>query len=579
MHDMVIKNGRVVDGTGAEPFIADVAVDGGTVVEVGRSLGGARRVVDAEGRVVMPGWVDIHSHYDAQATWDQLLSPSCWHGVTTSIFGNCGVGFAPIRKGDEPYLMNLMSGVEDIPEAVLAEGIDFCWESYAGYLDTLSRLPRVMDVGSQIPHGALRYYVMGARGADPLERPTPAEEQEMGRLVEEALRAGALGFTTSRTLKHRTGDGRNVPTLHAQRDELLAIAQGMRRAGTGVFEVNSDFEEGEFEFLREVSVVAQRPLSILIVQVRDHPDRWRQTLRKIEAAHTEDLPVVGQTSVKLIGVQLGLETSINPFTNHATWKELQHLTPAARFDALKNDAALRARLVHEQPPAPPPPLTPGFFEITFEVTDPHSYEPTPDRSIAAQARERGTSPWQLALDILLSNDGQGMLAFANENYCEGNLDAVREMLASDRSVSGGADAGAHVGYICDASNPTHLLAYWARDRGEDRFPLERMVRKGTRDSALHYGLRDRGVLAPGYKADINVLDFERLKVLRPSVAYDMPAGGKRLLQRSLGYCHTFVSGVEVMRAGEPTGNFPGRLVRGSQPDPRQPRPASAHAPR
>ena len=570
MHDLVIRGGAVVDGTGADRRTADVAIDDGVISAVGADVGAARREIDADGLLVTPGWVDIHTHYDGQATWDPYLTPSSWHGVTTAVFGNCSVGFAPVRPGSERYLINLMEGVEDIPETVLAEGIDFRWESFSEYLDVLAATPRIMDIGAQVPHGPLRFYVMGERGADHSEAPTDDELTEMGRLLEEALHAGALGFTTARTTKHCAADGRYTPGLTASDRELQSLALAMKRAGKGVIEVNSDFGDGDFARLRAAAELAGRPLSVLLVQVDNAPDLWRETLAGVNAANRDLNGDAGRFTAQVgsrpIGMLMGLEVTIHPFTNHPLWVELEKLPPAERVARLKADDDLRRRLVAERPDDGHGAWMAKALARTFELGDPVDYEPDPSSSIAARAAEAGRDPFDLALELMLQNDGRALLLHPFENYCAGNLEVVREMLENPDTVCGVADAGAHVGIICDASSPTSLLTHWARDRKRGgHLPLEFLVRKQTFDTARCYGLLDHGVIAPGYKADVNVIDFDRLRLLPPELVYDLPAGGRRIIQKAEGYRHTFVSGVEVMRDGAATGELPGMLLRGARP--------------
>ena len=563
MHDILIQGGTVVDGTGVPARQADVAVRGGRIVAVGSGLGAAHRVINATGLLVTPGFVDIHTHYDGQATWDSALTPSCWHGVTTAVFGNCGVGFAPVKPGARDYLINLMEGVEDIPGTVLAEGISWNWESFPEYLDALERRQYTMDIGAQLPHAALRFYAMGERGAEHQARPTEAELAQMGALAEEALRAGALGITTSRTTKHRARDGRYTPSLTAAEPELFAIAGALRRAGKGVLEVNSDFGDGDFEILRMAAEAAGRPMSLLLLQVDNAPDLWRRTLDQIHAARRAGLDVTGQVGAKSIGVLFGLETSRNPFENHPAFAPLLPLAPRQRYERLRDDAALRQRLVDERPTDA---LTRWFdaaFARTFAMAPVLDYEPAPDQSLAARAARSGGTAWALALDTLLAHEGKGLLLHPFENYTGGDLGVVQQMLADPATVMGLGDAGAHVGLICDGAGPTFLLKHWARDRTRGpRLPLEALVKKQTQDTAAVYGLTDRGTLAPGQRADINVIDFATLDLLPPEVAYDLPTGGRRLLQRARGYRHTFVAGTEVLRDDELTGATPGRLIRG-----------------
>jgi N-acyl-D-aspartate/D-glutamate deacylase len=562
MHDLVIRGGIVVDGTGAPRRSADIAVDGESIAGIGTGIGRGRREIDARGMLVTPGFVDIHTHYDGQATWDPYLTPSSWHGVTTAIFGNCGVGFAPVRPGTAPYLINLMEGVEDIPGTVLAEGVSFDWESFPEYLDVLAAAPKVMDVGAQMPHGVLRFYVMGERGADHAEVPTDAEIAQMGVLLEEALHAGALGLTTSRTIKHRARDGRLTPGLSAGEPELFGLAAAMKRAGRGVIEVNSDFGPGEFDALRAATAVANRPLSVLLLQVNNAPHLWRETRAQIHAARESGLSVNGQVGCRPIGVMMGLETTAHPFSTHPAWTAMDGLTPAARFEWLKRDPQLRRVLVEELPDDEHTRSIGQAFARTYILDDAYDYEPHTSNSLASGAHAQNRNPWALALEALMANEGKGLLTHTFENYTEGSLDVIREMLVDEATIMGLGDGGAHVCTICDSSSPTFLLTHWARDRSRGpRLPLEFLVRKQTRDTAAAYGLHDRGVLAPGYRADLNVIDFERLRLCKPEIVYDLPAGGRRLTQRAQGYRHTFVAGTEILCDDEHTGALPGRLLR------------------
>lgn len=566
MHDLVIRGGTIIDGTGAPRRTGDVAIEGGIIAAVGGKLGPARREIDADGCLVTPGFVDIHTHYDGQATWDPELAPSSLHGVTTAVFGNCGVGFAPVRPGAAPYLINLMEGVEDIPGTVLAEGVKFNWESFPEYLDALESMPRVMDVGAQATHASLRFYVMGERGADHAEIPTAAEIEQMGKLLEESLAAGALGFTTSRTIKHRAKDGRMTPSLTARQAELNGLARAMRRAGTGVLEVNSDFGPGEFEAMREAAEISGRPLSCLIVQVDAKPDLWRETFDKIHAARRAGIEATGQVGVRPIGVVMGLETTMHPFANHPAWTSLANLSPKERFERLQADEALRRRLVEERPDDGATRFMATALTKANVLDGALNYEPDPAvDSVQARAQKAGRDPWAVALEAMMADGGRGLLLLPFENYSHGNLDVVREMLTDEASVIGVADGGAHVGVICDASAPTFLLTHWARDRKRGPgLPLEFLVRKHTRDTAAAYALRDRGILAPGYRADINVIDFDSLSLHRPEVVYDLPTGGRRLMQRATGYRHTFVAGIETRANDQFTGAKPGRLIRGGR---------------
>jgi N-acyl-D-aspartate/D-glutamate deacylase len=569
--DLVIRNGLVVDGTGGEPFVGDVAVDGDRIVEVTpagvvghHTRGLARRELDAEGLVVAPGWVDVHTHYDGQATWDPELTPSSWHGVTTTVFGNCSVGFAPVRPGSEGFLINLMEGVEDIPGSVLSEGIDFRWESFGEYLDALDAAPHVMDIGTQVPHAALRFYVMGERGADHAEVPTDDEIAEMGWIAAEAVEAGALGFSTSRTVKHRAADGRFTPSLSAADAELVGIAEAIGATGRGVLQCNSDFNSpGELPLLRTLAEVSGRPLSFSLIQVDHAPERWRELLDGVAAANAAGQVLRVQVGARPIGVLFGLEATLHPFMAHAGFAPLADLPIDEKVGRLR-DPAVRSALLAE-------PVDGGFaawlgnaLRRTFELTDPPDYEPPPSASVAARAERAGTSMWELAYDLLLANDGRALLYHPFENYSQGSLEAVGEMLRSPHAVAGLGDGGAHVGTICDASYPTSMLVHWTRDRTRgEQLPLPFAVKRQTLDTSRAMGFTDRGALRSGLRADLNVLDLDGMHLHLPAIVRDLPAGGKRLVQRVDGYRHTLVAGVETYVDGEWTGATPGRLLRGA----------------
>ncbi len=562
MHDLVIRQGNVIDGSGTPARVSDIAVDNGLVSAIGQNLATGKREINADGLLVTPGFVDVHTHYDGQATWDPYLTPSSWHGVTTAIFGNCGVGFAPVRPNASPFLINLMEGVEDIPGSVLAEGVSFEWESFPEFLDVLDAAPKAIDIGAQVPHAPLRFYVMGERGADHAIIPDENEIERMGDLLEQALRAGALGFTTSRTTKHLTRDGRNTPSLSAGEAELRGLALAMKRAGRGVLEVNSDFGPGEFEILRMATELSGRPLSLLLLQVNNAPELWRETQAKMHAARAAGLSVNAQVGCRPIVIMMGLETTIHPFSNHPAWSAIAQLPPKERFERLKNDPGLRRTLVTDIPRNASSRQFEDWMPRTYVVDGQFDYEPSPDQSISALATASGRTVWEVALDAMMSNGGTQLLAHTFENYSEGNLEVVREMLLDDATIIGLGDGGAHVCTVCDESAPTYLLSHWGRDRTRgERLNLEFLVRKHTRDSARAYGLTDRGLLAPGYRADINIIDFDRLRLRQAEVVYDLPTGGKRLLQRADGYRHTFVAGTEIVQDDEHTGALPGRLLR------------------
>ena len=565
MFDLVIRNGTVIDGSGAPRRVADVAVQDGRIAAVGPKLGAAKREIEAAGLIVAPGFVDIHTHYDGQATWDGSMTPSSWHGVTTTVFGNCGVGFAPVRPGQSGYLINLMEGVEDIPGTVLSEGVKFNWESFPDYLDALGARTRTVDVAAQLPHGALRFYVMGDRGADHAEVPNQGEREEMTRLVEEALRAGALGVTTSRTTKHKARDGRFTPSLSAREVELFALAEGMKRAGKGVLQVNSDFGPGEFEALDAAAKLAGRPLSVLLVQVDAHPKLWRETLDQIHGVRAQGRAANAQVGSRPIGVIMGFETTVHPFAAHPVWRELRGLSPADLQDRLKSDGDLRRRLTAPRVGNEAAGYMGEWFHKMFPIGDRPNYEPDSADSVAAVAERTGRTPQEVALEVMMAQGGKGLLMLPFENYSYGNLDVVHEMITDPATVLGVADGGAHVGVICDASSPTSLMTLWGRDRRHGpKLGLEFLIAKQTRGTAEAYGLLDRGLLAPGHKADINVIDFDALTLKRPEVVYDLPAGGRRLIQRAAGYRHTFNAGVETLHNDDLTGERPGKVVLGAQ---------------
>lgn len=579
--DLVVRGGTVVDGSGAPPRTADVAVRDGVVVEVGRVDGTARRELDADGLLVTPGFVDIHTHFDGQATWDPELRPSSQHGVTTVAMGNCGVGFAPARPDRHDWLISLLEGVEDIPGTALAEGLTWGWESFPEYLDVLERLPRTIDVGAHVPHAALRTYVMGDRGADHLEHPTEGEVAEMARLVSEALAAGAIGFATSRTEVHRTSQGANIGTLQAGEAELLAIADAMAKAGTGVVQLISDayqttdddFARRELALLEALARTSGRPLSFTVQQAYHAPERWRDLFAAVERWRADGLNVRAQVAPRPIGVLLGLEATANPFLFCASFTEIAELPLGERVAALRDPERKRRILAeHAQMVATLPEgifrqIVNGF-DVAFEMADPVDYELDASKSLGAEARRRGVDPADLVYDVLLQRDGRQLLYLPLFNFAHGDFDDIHEMISSPLALFGLSDAGAHCGAISDASTTTSFLTVWARDRREDqRLPIEQVVHHLTRRTAAHVGWLDRGLLAPGHVADLNVIDLDALGCAPPRIAHDLPAGGRRLVQDAYGYRWTVKSGVPTFRDGEPTGERPGRLLRGPQPAP------------
>jgi N-acyl-D-aspartate/D-glutamate deacylase len=561
--DVLIRGGTVVDGTGAPARTADVAISGDRIVAVGRFDGDAREVVDADGALVLPGFVDIHTHYDGQATWDSRLQPSSLHGVTTAVMGNCGVGFAPVLPTDQDQLIELMEGVEDIPGTALHAGLPWTWSTFAEYLDAVGTLPHDIDVAAQVGHAALRLQVMGQRGAD-REPAAPEEIEAMGRLAAEAIGAGALGFTTSRTINHRTSRGAPTPTLTASRDELVGIAAAIGRTGTGVLQLVSDLFEfdAEVETFLEMMRASGRPLSVSLAQGAPGVG-YRKLLRALDAAAEEGLTMRAQVAARPIGVLLGLEGSVNPLGRCPTYEPLHALPLPDRVTAL-GDPAIRSAIVAEWDEGRGPSRWP--VERLFVLDEAFDYEPPPSASIAGRAAAEGRPAGEVLYDALLADEGRAFVYLPFANYHDGNLDAVAEMLGHPRTVPGLSDGGAHVGTICDASFPTTLLAHWGRDRAEG-FEIPFLVHRQCRATAEAVGLLDRGVLVPGYKADVIVVDLDHLSTGRPMMAHDLPAGGKRLLQPATGYLHTYVSGVETYADGEATGALPGVLVRGAQSAP------------
>ena len=559
MHDLVIRGGTVHDGTGAEGRTADVAISDGIVTEVGRVDGTARRTLDADGLLVTPGFVDIHVHYDGQATWDTQLLPSSWHGVTTVVAGNCGVGFAPVRDDDQLRLIELMEGVEDIPGTALHEGLPWNWRSFPEFLDSLDGRPFDVDLATQVPHAALRLHVMGERGAT-RENATPEDIEVMARLAAEGIAAGGLGFSTSRTTNHRTSRGELTPTLTAAADELIGIARAVGATGTGVLQVVSDFGDvdAEFGLFRAMAEASGRPLSFSLADA--HGRVWKRLLELLEEANADGVRMTGQAAARAIGVLLGLPCSLSPFLGNPAMGDILTL-PVAEQAAIMADPSFKERVLAHGPGVL------SAWDRMYELGDPPDYEPDASTSLAARAARDGLDPLELAYDLLAKDQGRTLLYFPIINWFGGNLDAVGEMLAHRHTVPGLSDGGAHVGTICDASFPTTMLSLWGRDRPEGRLPLPFLVQRHTRDTARTVGLLDRGVLAPGYRGDCNLVDFDALRPRRPEVHYDLPAGGRRLLQRADGYVATVAAGQVTYEGGEHTGALPGRLVRGAQPAP------------
>ncbi|WAX58357.1 amidohydrolase family protein [Jatrophihabitans cynanchi] len=562
--DLVIRGGCVVDGTGAAARSADVAVTGGTVREVGRVGGLGRREVDASGAVVAPGFVDIHTHYDGQATWDSRLAPSSWHGVTTVVMGNCGVGFAPSHTYDHDRLIELMEGVEDIPGSALHEGLAWNWSSFAEYLDALDARTFDIDVAAQVPHAALRVWAMGER-ASAREVADDIEIAAMAELAADAVEAGAFGFTTSRTLNHKSVTGELIPSYEAPDNELVAIAAAIGRTGKGVLQLVTDFPDvaADFELMTAMTAASGRPLSVSLGQRHDTPETYREVLRQLRRANEAGHRMRGQVPARGIGLLLGLQCTLHPFMLNPVLRQLASLPvdhqafrmrdPAVKAaalvaqDELVDENLVGGRLIHR-------------YAQMYELSDPPNYEPDPRTSIAARAEQVGRAPQELAYDLIAAGDGTTMLYLISSNYAYGSLDVVRELLTDPYTVPGLSDGGAHVGTICDASFPTTLLQHWARDR-TNGIALEDVIRRQCRETARTVGLIDRGVLAPGFKADINVIDLDGLRLYPPAMTFDLPGGGRRLSQRTEGYAYTFVRGELTYAAGRSTDALPGRLLR------------------
>ena len=563
MHDLVISGGTVVDGTGAAPRLADVAVDGGRITAVGK-VGEGHQVLDATGRIVTPGFVDIHCHYDGQATWDPLLEPSSLHGITTVIVGNCGVGFAPVEADKRDWLIELMEGVEDIPGAALSEGIAWGWESFPEYLDVLDSIPRAIDIGTQVPHGALRSYVMGDRGATP-ELANPDEVARMGRLVAEAIDAGALGFSTNRMEGHRSKSGIPVPGTYADEHELAGIAAAMR-GGTVEWVPNGGVGGlagglgGQYAMMRRIAETTGRPTIFQVNQAHTNPTGWRKRLADVEQMVDAGVAAFPQVHGRGFCLLFGFDTTFHPFRYCPTWQPLAALAFEARMEQLRRPE-VRHAIVEETAAIGDP--TNGFlqYSMVFSMGDPPRYEPSGDESMAAIADAEGRDVLDVIYDHMLENDGRNLLSLQIINYADHNLDAMAEMLAHPLTVIGGSDGGAHCATASDASMPSFMLTHWVRDRASRRLPLQDVVRKMTSGTAAVYGLDDRGVLAAGKKADINVIDLENLRLHLPAMRYDLPAGGKRLVQTADGYDATIVAGEVIRHHGIDTGARPGHLVR------------------
>ena len=560
---LVVRNGTIIDGTGNAGFISDVEITDGVISAIGSNLADGKEEIDATGKLVTPGFIDIHTHYDAQVTWSSRITPSSWNGVTTVMIGNCGVGFAPCKSIDREKLVELMEGVEDIPEPVLTEGLPWNWETFEEYLDRLDEKSFDLDVVTQVPHAAIRVYVMGDRGVA-REDATEAERAQMAELVADGIRAGALGFSTSRTINHRTVAGAFTPTLGAAELELMDIAQAVNKIGSGWLQVISDFDnpKEEMDLLQRLATTSGRPMTITVLQRNDRPELWRDTMADIAKANLDGSKIVGQVLTRPTGVMLGFQISLNPFMACDAWREIEDLSHKEKVKFLK-DPAFKKRLLTEPQGEHLMRTRVMEWDQIFPLGDPPEYEPLPETSIAFQSNKLGVTPEELAYDMLMESNATAILYRPLSNYAYGNLDAVFDMMQDPHSLIGLGDGGAHVGVLTDASAVTYMLTHWARDRTRGaKLTIPEAIKRLTSDNANAIGLQDRGVLKVGKKADLNIIDFSKLKIKKPEVLYDLPAGGRRMVQRIKGYDATIVSGEVVSKMGVPTEALPGRLVRG-----------------
>ena len=563
--DTVIRGGVVADGTGGDLRETEVAIRDGKIAQIGAIQGSGREEIDAKGLLVTPGFVDVRTHYDGQLTWTERLSPSSSHGVTTAVTGNCGVGFAPCRMQDRDNLIRLMEGVEDIPQVVMAAGLPWDWESFPDFLDAVERKPHDIDFAVMLPHSPLRVFTMGQRAIDQ-EPATEADRAQMRVLAKEAMQAGAIGFGTSRNIFHQASDGTHVPSLGAEELELREIALGLSDAGRGVMQaitISGAPRVEDYELLHRVARDAGRPLSYTLLQTDTHPDLWREVLRSVARANAEGQRIKAQVFNRPVGVILGLDASFHPFSMHPVYIEQLAPLPLAQRVARMRDPEVRAALIKPQGVLNHPFHTAvRRFTKMYPMGDPANYEPDPSTSIAAIAAARGVTADEVAYDMLLEDQGRAMLMVAGANYAASNLDAAREMLQSDDAILALGDGGAHYGMICDASYSTYALTHWVRDRTRgERLDLSKTVQMMTDRTARLMGFNDRGRLAPGMKADVNIIDMDRLKLFSPTIVYDLPGGGKRLTQTAEGYVATLCAGVAIQREGVDTGARPGRLVR------------------
>ena len=571
--DLLIRNAFIVDGTGAPGFTGDIAIQGDRIVGVGKVDADALETIDAEGKLVTPGWVDMHTHYDGQVTWDPYFTPSGWHGVTTVVMGNCGVGFAPCKEESREWLIQVMEGVEDIPGAALSEGIIWGWETFPEYLDFIDTLPHAIDFAAQVPHSAVRGWVMGETPSEN-EQPTAEQIREMADIVQEALEAGALGFSTSRTSLHRTARGALVAGTFAEQDELFGIAQALKRAGTGVFEIAYEHAQGleEAQWMKAIAKDIGRPVIFNLSQFDQDPQLYTQMMGQLEEAAAEGIPLYAQSAGRAIGIVMGWQCKAHPFAAHLPWLEIfqkpwEEQKAILQSDGFKNK--LFAGQVWKLGDFET--MVTTSFHKMFPLRNGQDYEPDVTESIAAIAEREQRDPREVIWDWLMQDDCTGTLYFPLFNYSEGSLEPLFQLHSHPRVLMGLADGGAHCGAVCDAGMPTFMLTHWTRDRKRgDTLPLEYMVHRQTQQTANFYGLLDRGVLRAGYLADLNIIDYDALNLGKATLVHDLPAGGRRLVQRAEGYIATIKSGKVIVRAGEPTNVMAGRLLRGAQDAPEAP---------
>ena len=585
LHDVVIRNGKIVDGSGTKPFMGDVAIDDGKISLVGTIVGSGKKEIDAKGNLVTPGWVDVHTHYDGQVCWDPYLTPSSWHGVTTVVMGNCGVGFAPVRPGDENFLIQLMEGVEDIPGSALHEGIEWDWETFPEFLNAIEKKDFVMDLGFMMGHGPLRSYVMGYERCQNQVDASETEINKMSELVTEAINAGALGFSTSRTILHRDIYGKYVPGTEASSEEMRALAFGVDKAGEGTLEITSDWLDEEIEMSWMKEYVNKSDCGLTFLQTSGDAVK---TILFAEEQFLKGKNIRPQFPGRNVGLLFGLESSLHPFIQYPAYKEIADLPLDQKYEIMK-DPDFKKKLLGQQPDFEseikiqlaknpnnktkeeiakdvelPTKLT-SNYETQFILGTPPNYEPQKEDSIAAVAIQRGISELEVMYDEMIKNNGSNLIYAAFTPYENYKLDFVEQAYGLKSSVAGGSDGGAHCGLICDASMPTTNLSHWARDReAGKKFPLEMLIKKQTKDTAETFGLFDRGEIKVGMLGDINIIDFEKLNVSHPKMIHDLPLGGRRLVQDATGYVATIKSGQVISENGTATGALPGNLIRGKQ---------------